>query len=88
MKKTVTLILLLALLAASVFSLSSCGNMDVFDTQYTYSSAMIKLPDGTSITVDVLSWTDYSDSDMVQIKTTDGMIYFTHSTNVVLMAQD
>ena len=68
-----------------MFTLSSCGNMDVFDTQYTYNEAMIKLPDGTAITVTVEEWTDYSDSDMVQITTPDGKVYFTHSSNVVLI---
>ena len=77
------IILLLALL--SMLVLSSCGNMDMIDTHYTYDEAMIKLPDGTAITVTVEEWTDYSDSDMVQITTPDGTVYFTHSSNVVLI---
>ena len=77
--------IIIAFVILLALTLSSCGNLDMIDTHYTYNEAMIKLPDGTSITVNVKQWTDYSDSDMVQITTYDGTVYFTHSSNVVLI---
>lgn len=85
MKKILITLAISVLLLTSVAALTACGNMDMIDTHYTYDEAMIKLPDGTTVTVEVEQWTDYSDSDMVQVTTVDGVVYFTHSSNVVLI---
>ena len=66
-------------------TLSSCGNRSFIDTNFSYDKAIIKLPDGTAVTVTIQNWNDYSDSDMVQIITSDGVIYYTHSSNVVFI---
>ena len=38
-----------ALLALSVFTITSCGNKQLFDTVYSFDRAIISLPDGTKI---------------------------------------
>ena len=80
MKKLLVLVCLL-------LSLTGCGNQQFLDTTYTFNKAMIELQDGKCITVQVASWTDYSDGDQIQIKTTDGITYLVHSSNCTLIAE-
>ena len=69
-------------------SLVSCGNKDIFDFEYTFTEAYIYFPDGDVEHVKLAGWTDYEDSDMVQIRTADGKVYLTHSSNIVLVGDD
>lgn len=59
--------------------LSGC-NRQLIDTTWSYKYADIQ---GIG-TVQIASWRDYENSDMVQILATDGNTYLTHSVNVVL----
>lgn len=63
--------------------LTGC-NAQVVDFNYKYEEAYIELPTGYE-EVEIKSWTDYEDSDMVQITTTDGTVYYTHGSKVVLV---
>lgn len=74
-----------ALLAISTFTITSCGNQQLFDTVYSFDRAIISLPDGTKIEGKVEGWKEYEDSDSIQIKI-DGVYYYTHLQNVVLIA--
>lgn len=77
---------IIAILAAlNLFAITSCGNQQLFDTVYTYKRAIVSLPDGTKIEGKVESWTDYAESDSVQVKI-DGVYYYTHLQNVVLIS--
>ena len=80
MKKT----LLALLLLVSLLLLTACGNRSLFDTTYTFTRAMIALPDGSWIEGPVEKWRDYEDGDQLQV-TINGVTYLTHATNVVLM---
>lgn len=82
MKKT----LLVLLLAALLILLCSCGNRSLFDTTYTFTRAIIALPNGTYVDGPVTSWRDYDDGDQLQV-TINGVTYLTHASNVVLMAE-
>ncbi|OON85022.1 hypothetical protein BXO88_14310 [Oribacterium sp. C9] len=55
-------------------------NRTIVDTTWAYKYADIN---GIG-TVEVSSWTDYENSDMIQIKAKDGTVYLTHSVNVIL----
>ena len=59
--------------------LTGC-NRTIVDTTWAYKYADIQ---GVG-TVEVSSWIDYENSDMIQIKATDGTVYLTHSVNVIL----
>ena len=83
MKKTVVFIFVLALVA---LMLVGCGNRTIFDTTYTFDSAIINLPDGTIVEGKVQSWTDYEDGDQIQIKI-NGITYLVHSEDCVLIAE-
>lgn len=88
MKKIVATLVLTVVVLFMVCTLAACGNKDMFDTEYTFTKAVVALPDGTTETYNIKSWTDYEDSDMVQFKTTDGKVYLTHSSNVLLIGDD
>lgn len=81
MKKLLAFLLLLGCLLC----LTACGNRALFDTHYTFTRAMIALPDGSVVSGPVDSWRDYEDGDQLQV-TIGGVTYLTHATNVVLMA--
>ena len=63
-----------------ILGLTGC-NAQVIDTTYTYNKAIIK----DVGTVNIKSWRDYDDSDMVQVTTTDGTVYYTHGINIILI---
>lgn len=72
-KYRLTIIILAALI------LAGC-NRTLVDTTWAYKYADIN---GVG-TVEITSWTDYENSDMIQVKAKDGTVYLTHSANVVL----
>lgn len=72
----------LALILALILILSAC-NYSVIDVKYSFSNAMISLPDGTIIDGKLDSWRDYENSDQIQV-VIDGTTYLVHSVNCVL----
>ena len=75
------------LLVLMLVMLAGCGNIDVIDTNWSFDKAMIKLPNDECIVVDVKSWRDYADGDMVQITDDADTVYLTSSYNVVLIKE-
>lgn len=73
MKKVIIGVLLSGLL------LTGC-NRTIIDTTYTFKYADIE---GVG-TVEVSSWRDYENSDMIQVTAKGGATYLTHSVNVIL----
>ena len=63
-----------------------CGNQTLLDTTWTFERAIIFLPDGEKIEGKVSSWTDYDDSDMIQV-TIDGKTYLTHWNYAILISE-
>lgn len=83
MKKII--VIFLALMVVTTFFVGC--NVQVFDTTYKFDEAIVKLPDGKIIRGQVESWKDYDDgSDFIQVLFTDGSTYYTHASNVVLIA--
>lgn len=82
MKKIIAIILVLvAFFCLTGFSF----NKTIWDTNYKFDKAIISVPNGEIISCDVQSWTDYDDCDMVQVISTEGTIYYTHGSNVLLI---
>ena len=75
----------LALVIALIVGLTACGNQMFLDTVYTFDTAIIKMPDGEVLTVEIEKWSDYEDGDQLQIIAKDGTVYLVHSTNCVLV---
>jgi len=76
MKKTLIVVLLSSML------LSGC-NMQVVDLNYNFKYADIE---GIG-TIEISSWRDYENSDMMQVTGKDGTVYLTHSSNVILRSK-
>ena len=83
MRKLFALILLCFMLSVC---LCGCGNRDLWDTVYSYDWCIISLPNGEVVEGKVESWSDYENSDQIQVEV-DGKYYLVHSTNIVLIAK-
>lgn len=82
MKKKILTILLGTTM---ILGLTACGNKDMFDTNYTFDRAIIALPNGEVVEVEIDKWTDYEDSDQLQIIAKDGTVYLTSTLNCTLI---
>lgn len=82
MKKILAIILVLGL---ALVILTGC-NKQIFDTTYSFDSAILTLPNGKVIEGKVESWTDFEDGDQIQVKI-NGKTYLVHSSNIVLIAE-
>lgn len=80
-KKTIALS---AIIICFVISLTAC-NAQIIDTTYKFDYAYVSLGDDLWIEGEVQSWAEWDDTDMVQVKI-DGITYYTHSSNVVLVS--
>ena len=63
---------------------SGCGNRDMLDTVRTYDRAIIEMPGGEVIEVEIRQWRDY-DGEQIQITAKDGTVYLVNSVNCVLI---
>lgn len=72
---------LLFIFGACTVLLTGC-NKQMFDLDYGFHEAYIIDMDET---IKIKSWCDYDNSDMIQFTDTDGKVYMTHSSNVILM---
>lgn len=79
----VATILILTLIA---YTNRAEASWDWFDTVWSFERAQIAMPDGSVIEGKVETWKDWDSSDAVQVQI-DGVTYYTHLSNVVLMAE-
>ena len=78
-------LLVAILMATTILGLAGCGNKDMWDTNYTYDRAIIALPNGEVVEVEIYKWTDYEDGDQLQIIAKDGTVYLTSTLNCILI---
>lgn len=90
MKKFIATVIALSVIAGTLI-FASCGtaagsgwNYDWFDTNLTYTDAIIGLPDGTHMELKVKQWTDY-EGEQLQIIDENGDVYLVSSFNCVLI---
>ena len=74
----------LLILPILALSLVGCGNLDMFDTNYTYHYALTKWPDGSVKKIEVKQWADY-EGEQIQIIGKDGKTYLISMNNAVLI---
>lgn len=77
-------LILLCIAALLMLTLCSCGNYDLFDTNYTYDYAIVSFPDGSTKTIEIAQWTDY-EGEQIQIIAKDGTVYLLNSVNCILV---
>ena len=80
----IAVILVLLITGVIVYWETTHGNRSLVDINNRFDRAYIALPDGTCVEGKVSSWTDFADSDVVQV-TIEGKTYLTSYTNVVLI---
>jgi hypothetical protein len=68
----------------ALLALSGC-NLQVIDTTWKYDIAYINIGSET-LTCDVASWKDYTESDMIQVKCEDGRSFLGHSATIILQS--
>ncbi|MBQ6375201.1 MAG: hypothetical protein IJJ45_12040 [Clostridia bacterium] len=85
-KAIIVIVLIVALLLAGaiIYWETHYGNRSLIDTKYRFDYAIIRLPNGETVEGKVSSWTDFSDSDVVQI-TIKGKTYLTSYVNACLI---
>lgn len=82
-KKVILLVLVLIL---SVIILSSCGNRQVgIDTNQSFNKAYVNLG-GEWQLISVKAWRDFDKCDEIQIIASDGTVYLTHYSNMILVS--
>lgn len=74
---------LLFVLSVAVL-LAGC-NRDMFDTVWSYDTAVTRWPDGTMKTIKIKQWRDFPDGEQLQITDHDGNVYLVSSFNTVLI---
>ena len=75
-------LLILPILATCIYT--GC-NRDMFDTVWSYDTAVTRWPDGTMKTIKIRQWRDYQDGEQIQITDRDGNVYLLSSFNTVLI---
>lgn len=85
MKKTA---ILFAILMVLMVCLTACGNYALLDSSWKFDRALIELPGGEVIEVQVDSWTDADDGEQITIKSADGKVYLTSSYNCVMIKDE
>ena len=83
---TVVIVATILTLVFVAYTNKAKASWDWFDTTWHFHRAQIQMPDGSTISGQVQTWKDWSDSDAVQVQI-DGVTYYTHLSNVVLMAE-
>ena len=76
----------ISFLFIAIFLLSACTNQQILDTTWHFNRAIIIVGD-ESYEVEVQSWRDFENSDMMQVRTRDGKTYLTHSSNIILIQE-
>lgn len=84
-----SILLALFILAGTLMFITKAEayNATWFDTTYHFDKAWIYMLDGSVVIGEVESWKDWEDSDAVQVRIKNGGTYYTHLSNVVLMAK-
>lgn len=80
----IAIVLIGVLLVLIMCMCSGCGNRDMWDTNYTFDRAIIEMPGGEVVEIEIEQWRDY-DGEQVQIIAKDGTIYLVSTVNCILI---
>lgn len=79
--------ILIAILMVLMVCLTACGNYDFIDGSWKFTRALIEIPGGDVIEVQVESWTDSEDGEQITIKTSGGQVYLVSANNCIMMKE-
>lgn len=60
------------------------SNKDLWQVDYNFKKAVIKLPNNEIVTGEVAEWTTYDSKDTVKVKLKNGKQYLGHSSDIIL----
>ena len=82
-------IVIIVVIIAGIAVAYGCGgfNRQLADLNYKFDHAIIHFADG-DMEIEIKSWCDYDDSDMVQVTAVDGTVYYTHGANIILICNN
>lgn len=86
MKKIISIILIIV----SILAFASCSSSSTsrqFISSSDYNKAIIKLPDGSTIEVEIEYWMPNTHNDGLVIKSKDGTQYRVNSVNCILIEE-
>lgn len=75
---------IIAIIATIILAVSICGCNASPDMTFKFDKVIVALPNGEVVEGECQSWTDFENSDMIQVKV-GNKVYLTHSSNVVLI---
>lgn len=81
MKRKILAVVILLLIVVLVLTLSAC-NYNVFDFEYTFTNAYVKINE-TWVDLEIVKWGDY-EGEQIQLILTDGTAIVVHSLNCIL----
>lgn len=86
LKKIIAVVVVLAIAAGFVYVGSNfrLGNKRVIDLNYTYDRAMIRMPDGNVLDIEIADWSDY-EGEQIQVVDKAGNVFLVSSYNCVLV---
>ena len=84
MKKKAIMIVALALFLITLFAGCNYRGYDFVDNDYHFDRAIICMPNGEVIEVEVAKWAD-AEGEQLTITTTDGTRYLVHANNCILI---
>lgn len=64
--------------------LTGCGNYNLVDFNYDFDKAIIKMPNGDVIEVNISTWSD-SEGEQITIVSEDGTVYLVSANNCILI---
>lgn len=76
--------LIIFVVLAMMLMLVSC-NKQIFDTTFKFDRAVVKMPSGIIMEIELKKWADY-DGEQLQLVSIDGTVYLVSSYNCVLIA--
>ena len=79
----IAVILVIVAITFGVIIWRTTSNQQIVDNVWHFDTGYVMLPDGEYVVGNVVSWKDFDDSDMIQVRI-NNITYFTHSSNVVL----
>lgn len=82
MKKILYAVMILAI----IFALSGC-NYSFLDSKWNFDTAIIKMPSGEVVTIEVSKWSD-AEGEQLTIAAKDGTVYLVSSVNCVLIESE
>lgn len=83
-RKLLILFLVIILIFSSIAMGCNCSGYDFFDTNYHFNRAIIKMPDNSTLEIELLTWAD-AEGEQLTLTSIEGNRYLVSSINCILI---